>query len=62
MLLRWPEDVRRVREHKRSALPSGPEYQICLTAYFIQKIALPLYLMAYLVGPRFALNSSNDAN
>jgi hypothetical protein len=28
MLLRWPEDVRRMRERKRSALPSGPEYQI----------------------------------
>ena len=27
MLLRWPEDVRRMRERKRSALPFGPEYQ-----------------------------------
>jgi hypothetical protein len=26
-LLRWPEDVRRVRERKRSTLPSGPRYQ-----------------------------------
>ena len=28
VLLRWPEDVRRMRERKRSALPFGPEYQI----------------------------------
>jgi hypothetical protein len=28
VLLRWPEDVRRMRERKRSALPSGPQYQI----------------------------------
>jgi hypothetical protein len=28
VLLRWPEDVRRMRERKRSALPSGSEYQI----------------------------------
>ena len=27
-LLRLPKDMRRMRERKRSALPSGPEYQI----------------------------------
>jgi hypothetical protein len=27
-LLRLPKDGRRMRERKRSALPSGPEYQI----------------------------------
>jgi hypothetical protein len=27
-LLRLPKDVHRMRERKRSALPSGPEYQI----------------------------------
>ena len=28
VLLRWPEDVRRMRGRKRSRLPSGPQYQI----------------------------------
>jgi hypothetical protein len=28
VLLRWPEDMRRMRERKRSALPSWPQYQI----------------------------------
>jgi hypothetical protein len=27
-LLRLPKDMRRMRERKRSPLPSGPEYQI----------------------------------
>jgi hypothetical protein len=27
-LLRLPRDVRRMRERKRSTLPSGPQYQI----------------------------------
>jgi hypothetical protein len=31
-LLRWPEDVRRMRERKRSALLSGPEHRISAPA------------------------------
>jgi hypothetical protein len=28
-LLRWPQDVRRMHERKRSASPSKPEYHKC---------------------------------
>jgi hypothetical protein len=28
-LLRWPKDVRRMRERQRSASPSQSEYQMC---------------------------------
>jgi hypothetical protein len=31
-LLRWPKDVRRMRERKRSALLSGPEHRISAPA------------------------------